>query len=200
MADAINDISRKRRWCGRPGKRALLRFRRAALGVSIALGVSYAFAAAPGSVEIAIKATYLYKIPPFIEWPTEVFSSGASPFTICVVGADPFGAVLDQAVAGQRLGERAIVLRRMGVVQPMSGCQVLFVSGSTEQSVQQALDTVHGEHVLTITDNASTPGIIQFVIQNNRVRFDIDDAAAAQNGLTVSSKLLSLAHAVKPKS
>ena len=101
--------------------------------------------AAPVSVEIAIKATYLYKIPPFIEWPAEVFASGASPFTICVVGADPFGALLDQAVAGQRLGERAIVLRRMGVVQPMSGCQVLFVSGSAEQSVQQALDTVRGE-------------------------------------------------------
>jgi hypothetical protein len=58
---------------------------------------------------------------------------------------------------------------------------------------------VRGTPVLTVTDEAqgSAHGIIHFVIRGNRVRFAIDDAAAAKNGMTISSKLMRLALSVR---
>ncbi len=89
----------------------------------------------------------------------------------------------------------------MASVDRMSGCHIAYISDAAEQTVEGAVAALHGTPVLTVTDGAH-PGVhsvVQFVIQNNRVRFDIDEGAAAENGLTVSSKLLSLAQNVRPK-
>lgn len=156
-------------------------------------------AAQEGVLERAIKATYLYKFAPFVEWPTTAFESPQSPFVICVIGDDPFADVLGNAVAGQRISGRPIAIRRLSAPN-RSGCQILFAVGSQTPS---ALAAVRGAPVLTVTDseeNARTKGIINFVIRDNHVRFQIDNAAAAANGLVISSKLLSLAVDVTPKS
>jgi hypothetical protein len=154
------------------------------------------------SIEYAVKATYLYKLAPFVEWPAQAFPAPASPLTLCVQGEDPFGAVLDRAVAGQRLGAHPIVVRRLEAVDAGSGCQILYAGGGRRQSAADALRAVHGSAVLTVTDGArgtGARGIIHFVLKDNRVRFDIDGEAASENGLTISSKLLSLALSVRLK-
>ena len=160
-------------------------------------------AAAPEpSVEYAVKAAYLYKFGEFVEWPSSAFESESSPATLCVVGDDPFGPVLDKAVAGQRISDREITVRRLEDAKAHSGCQVMFVGGNDPEKLAKTIDAVKGEGVLTITDGATGPsaiGIINFVIANNRVRFEIDDGAAATNGLVISSKLLGLASSVKPR-
>ncbi len=153
------------------------------------------------SLEYPVKATYLYKFAPFVTWPDVAFTAPNSPFVICVLGDDPFGPVLDQAISSQRVGARAIAIRRLEKVDKGSGCQILYVGGSRVQSAADALASVRGAPVLTVTDAARTepPGVIHFVVQDNRVRFQIDDQAAAQNGLSISSKLLSLAVSVRPR-
>lgn len=160
-------------------------------------------AAGQGSpLELAIKATYLYKFAPFVEWPEHAFASPQSPFSLCVVGTDPFGDVLDEAVAGQHVSGRPIVVRRLAAATRNPGCQILFVAGSPAESVAAALATVRGTPVLTVTDNENNTeakGIVNFVLQDNHVRFQIDNMAAAANGLVISSKLLSLAVDVTPK-
>lgn len=167
------------------------------------IAIGTAGAAAPNrNVEFAIKATYLYKFSEFIEWPTTAFESGDSPATVCVVGDDPFGATLDKAIAGKQIAKRSIAVKRMAEVEPHSGCQVMYIANSPSESSAKAMDTIRGENILTITDGAVgdvRQGIINFVIANNRVRFEIDDHAAAENGLVISSKLLALATSVKPK-
>jgi hypothetical protein len=155
-----------------------------------------------GSLEYAVKATYLYKFGPFVEWPGAAFESPSSAINLCVVGDDPFGEILDQAVSGQRIGERPVAVRRLRTVGRESGCHIMYVAGSDAQSVAEILDTVRGTPVLTITDSAQdarAKGIIHFVIHDNRVRFEIDDYAAAGNGLMISSKVLSLALSVRPR-
>ncbi|MGE4063034.1 MAG: YfiR family protein [Rhodospirillaceae bacterium] len=174
------------------------------LGVVAAIiASSLAAAATPdASVEYAVKAAYLYKFGEFVEWPQSAFGSQNSPATLCIVGDDPFGATLDKAVAGQRIANRSIEIKRLKTATAGSGCQVMYVAGKDAESLGKAIGTVRGESVLTITDGAAgvvPPGIINFVITNNRVRFEIDDGAAAANGLTISSKLLALATSVKPK-
>jgi hypothetical protein len=107
---------------------------------------------------------------------------------------------LDQAIAGQRIGMRPIAIRRHQTAARDSGCHIMFLAGSPAQSIAEAIAAVRGTPVLTVTDamaNGGARGIIEFVIENNRVRFNIDDQAAAANGLVISSQLLNLARNVR---
>lgn len=163
------------------------------------LGAAPAFA--QSDLEYAVKATYLYKFTPFVGWPREAFGAPTASLNICVVGRDPFGSLLDRAVGGQYLDARPIAVRRMAVADRDASCHVMYVGSSTEQSAAQALMAVRGRPVLTVTDSAQGPdarGIVHFVVHANRVRFTIDNRAAAENGLVLSSKLLSLALSIDP--
>lgn len=172
--------------------------RRAAVGLLAAL--VYAAAgfpvAAQASLEIAVKATDLYKFAAFVEWPSSAFSGPTEPAVLCVAGDDPFGPVLDQAVRGQRIGGRPITVVRLDRVDRGAPCSILFVAPSRRQPPGDALDKVRGQPVLTVTDEAGDPGargMIDFVLQDGRVRFRIDPRMAERSGLQISSKLLSLA-------
>lgn len=152
------------------------------------------------SLEYAVKATYLYKLAPFVNWPPDTFEAADAPFRICVVGDDPFRNFLGKAVAGQRLGTHPFEVHRMETIAPGQGCQIVFISRLRAQSLGDALAAVSGEPVLTVTDSTLDPdsgSIVQFVIENGRVRFDINTSAAARNHLTINSKLLNLALAVR---
>lgn len=158
--------------------------------------------AADHGLEAAVKATYIYKFGPFVEWPSSAFETQESPVSLCVVGNDPFGDILDQAVDGQYIGSHPIVVRRMHIVTGQSGCHILYAAGSRAQSVSEALEAVHYLPVLTVTNSVRNPeakGIVHFVIEDNRVRFEIDDYTASENGLVISSKVLNLAVAVRSR-
>jgi hypothetical protein len=154
------------------------------------------------SLEYAVKATYLYKLAPFVDWPADEFAAPDAPFVICVVGEDPFGGFLEQAVAGRRFGEHPFEVRKLASLGAGASCQIAFITQPTSQSVSQALAEVNGKSVLTVIDStvAEPGGIVQFVITQGRVGFAIDTAAAARNHLSISSKLLSLALAVRTSS
>ncbi|MEO6339837.1 MAG: YfiR family protein [Caulobacteraceae bacterium] len=166
-----------------------------ALWLALAGGAS----ADSGSLEYAVKANYLYKFAPFVEWPDRAFPSATSPFNICVVGLDPFGKGLDDAVQGQRVGDRPISVHRAAVAEPGMNCQILFASKSTAQSAADTMRAVAGEPVLTVTDQSRgvSGGMIQFVMREGRVKFEIDAAAAEASGLQISSKLLGLATSLR---
>lgn len=151
------------------------------------------------SLETAIKATYLYKFAPFAEWPAAAFAGPAAAFVICIQGADPFGALLDRAVASQRLNGRPIVVERVNRLDAASGCQLAYLGGSASQSRGAALQAVRGAPVLTVTDEADgggPHGMIHFVLKSGRVRFLVDLRQAEAAGVVISSKLLALAVAV----
>ncbi len=161
------------------------------------LAAALAPAASAAGLETAVKATYLYKFAPFVDWPATAFASSASPFNICVLGADPFGAALDTAVSGQRLDAHPVTVVRLQKLDAGSRCHILYLGAGRAQAQQDAIGSVRGKPVLTVSDQAGAGAIIRFVIKDNRVRFDIDNAAAAANGVTISSRLLALANSVK---
>jgi hypothetical protein len=152
------------------------------------------------ALELEVKATYLYKFPPFIVWPTDAFRSPASPFSLCIVGNDPFGGLIDRAVAGQRMANRRVAVVRLDAAAHDSPCQLMYIAPGS-QPLQQTLKAVEGEPILTVTDSAAdgSKGIINFIVRDNHVRFEIDQAAAGRNRLEISSKLLSVAVSVTPK-
>jgi hypothetical protein len=186
-------------WCaglgraGTGGHRYLL----ALLLACAACEVAAQPAPAPVSLEYAVKATYLYKLAPFVNWPPTAFTAPDAPFRICVAGDDPFDDYLTNAVVGRRLGTHPFEVHRLAVLTPEAGCQIAFIGRMHSQSINQALDAVNGTPVLTVVDSgaAQQGGIVQFVIDRGRVRFVIDTQAAARNHITISSKLLNLAMA-----
>lgn len=168
---------------------------------SVAITPAASAAADSSSLEYQIKAALLLKFALYVDWPHAAFPTPASPLNVCVAGEDPFGSVLDSTASNQRIGERPVQIRRLKTFSRDAGCHILYVGASDAQRSAQAVDAARGAGVLTVTDSGTGggAGIIDFVIKDNKVRFDINDEAAAQNGLTISSKLLSLAVNVKPR-
>ena len=152
-------------------------------------------------LEYAVKAAYLSKFALFVEWPETAFETPTSALNLCVAGIDPFGATLDSLIDGERIGARPIAVRRIPVAMRNSGCHILYLGGSEDQPVTEGLTAVAGDSVLTVTDAsmAATAGILNFVIANGRVRFNVDEQAASMNRITISSHLLGLALAVRPR-
>ena len=156
-------------------------------------------ASAGGPPDVAVKATYLYKFAPFVTWPGADAppATPSAPFNVCVVGDDPFGPLLDRAVAGQALGTRAIQVMHIDTIGAKSNCDIAYLGGSRTESVADALHAVRGTPTLTVTDEDDPPGIIAFAMVDGHVRFRVDQVQAQQNGLVISSKLLSLALSVR---
>lgn len=164
-------------------------------------GMGMIMAAAPaamsdGTLEQAIKASYLTKFAPFIGWPAEAFAGPKGALTICISGQDPFGSILDDVARGQKADAHPIVLRRLTGTVPRQGCHILLVGHPNAGGAPLA--EVAGLPVLTVTDKSEgvTGGMIQFVKQGGRIRFEINEAAARASGMTISSKLLGLALSV----
>lgn len=148
------------------------------------------------SLEYPVKAAFLYKFGSFVIWPASAFPGPNAPLVVCVVGRDPFGALLDRTVRGQTIDGRPVVVRRFGTAQAGEPCNIAFLGGSREQSVEAAAAALAGSPVLTVSEGPAAGSAIQFLVIDNRVRFVIDQRVADAAGLSISSKLLNLAVAV----
>lgn len=178
--------------------------RAAAPMVALCLGLLPAagICAEADSLEYTVKAAYLTKFGIYVEWPGTAFASPTAPLNVCVVGDDPFGALLDTAADAQRVDGHPIAVRRLKTVTRETGCHVLYIAASEAPRLAQIVDALRGSAVLTVSDarnGANATPVISFVVKDNRVRFNVDEEAAAQNGLSISSKLLGLALTVKPR-
>lgn len=173
------------------------------LGLVLALGGS-AVARAQGVVatEYAVKAAFLYHFAKFVEWPPGV--GGPSPETVilCVVGEDPFGFALDELAARGAEGLAEGIPVRVKHVRDLArseGCHIAFLSNSERVRLKDHLAKATANHVVTVSDLegfAHDGGMIQFVLEDGRVRFWINRAAAERAGVRLSSRLLSLARLV----
>ena len=153
-------------------------------------------AQAPKITEYQVKAAYLANFGRFVEWPTSVAADKSESFNICVLGQDPFGADLDAAVAGETIGRAHVMAKRISRPQDAVDCRILFISSSEAsqwKEIQAALRTLSVLTVSDIPQFARRGGIIQFLLDGNRVRFDINLAATERVGVKLSSELLKLA-------
>lgn len=171
-----------------------------AAGVLVAAMATGAGVAAQ-PLETAVKAAFLPKFAPYAAWPSASVPPAGTPYVVCVVGHDPFGQLLDEAAAGQRRDSSPITVQRLSRIDGRSGCHIAYLGGSPAQPVAAALTALAGSPTLTVTDArvGRDRGMVHFELKSGRVRFHIDDAAAARANLALSSKLLSLALSVKQR-
>ena len=158
---------------------------------------------ADDSVEYAVKAAYLSKFGIYVTWPDATFRTSDDPLNICIVGQDPFGAALDQAILDKSIDAHPIHVQRVSAYDPVPVCHILYVNDDDDYIEQGVLESARGRAILTVTDGRGDlppSGVVDFVVVDNRVRFTIDRDAAQQNGLKIGSKLLQLALNVKQAS
>jgi hypothetical protein len=165
-------------------------------GAVLSLASVRGIRAEDASLEDAVKATYLYKFAPFVAWPPSALAKPGA-FTLCIAGADEVTKLVPQAAAGQQVNGRSIDVRHLADGDSPQDCQILYIASPA--TAAPLLIAARGKPTLTVTDGGSPDhGIIQFTVVNHHVRFDIDAGLAAEDGLSISSKLLSLANAVTP--
>jgi len=161
--------------------------------------------------EYELKTAYLYNFALFVTWPSEIDPT----ITVCTIGEDRFGASIEQLHNRKARGKRLEVHRAVDLKRA-SSCHMLYIAQSEQQNMAAILDALRGSSVLTISDlplaNApkadgdvvvvsapvDTPprSTITLILENKRLMFDVDAAAARQAGLTMSSRLLYLARQV----
>lgn len=144
--------------------------------------------------ESQVKAAYLFNFGKFARWQADRPTSDV--FEICILGKDPFGAVLDATVAGENIDGKKIIVNRLATIQEATHCSVLFVSSSEESRIGAILPVAQHLNLLTVSDVAhfaDRGGIIGLVTQQGKVRFEVNRGAAAQADLALSSELLRVA-------
>jgi hypothetical protein len=146
-----------------------------------------------------VEAVYLYQFGKFVQWPAKTDSPG-NAFPVCVIGRDPFGAVLDNTVAGETINNLPIKAERIGNAADARHCRILYISPSEDARIGDILDGLQNAPVLTVSDApdfAERGGMIQFLLQEDRVRFEINVGTAQKAGLSLSSQLLKVAAAIR---
>jgi len=143
------------------------------LVVIVACLFAFTLSAQPSPTEYQVKAAYLFNFGKFVKWPS---AAGAS-FSICVLGTDPFGSILDTTVREEKIDGRQVVARRIVRPQEAAGCQIVFISRSEEGQARKFIPSLTKAGVLTVSDMPGFldhGGMIQFTFVGNRIRFEVN--------------------------
>lgn len=154
------------------------------------------------SREYQIKAAFLFNFTQFIEWPPNTFTDSQSPFTICILGANPFGSFLEETVKGEKAGGRPLIIKFCKTPDDIKTCQVLFVNFSDTKEQAAIIKKASGLHILTVSDAPgfiTQGGMVRFFTKQNKMQFQINTDATKAANLTVSSKILRLADITSKK-
>jgi YfiR/HmsC-like len=150
--------------------------------------------------EYKLKAAMLYNLTHFVEWPGSAYPDRHAPILLCILGQDPFASSLTSTIPKDTDNDRPVVLRHLQSDKEIPGCHILYISSSERKTTAHIFSTLNGSGILTVgemTQFAAHGGMIQFSLEDQHVRFDINLDAASRAGLKISSKLLALAQIVK---
>ncbi len=159
-----------------------------------------AVAIAQNYKEAEVKAAFLYHFTGYVEWPASAFASNASPFVIGVLGKSDVFPSLQNVVRGKNWNGRSFAVRHVDTAKEMRECHVLFVASTEAKRLPQILEVLDDAPVLIVGESegfAQRGGMVNFFMEQNRVRFEINPDAATRVRLTISSKLLNLAKVVR---
>ncbi len=149
-------------------------------------------------LEHRVKAAFIYNFLRFVDWPEQGFAGANAGYELCILGQDPFGDSL-APISRKRAHNRPIRLHQLTRNADPTDCHVLFISTSEAQRMPAILRRLRGAPVLTVSELpqfAKRGGTVGFVLDQGKVRLEVNLAAARRAGLHVSSKLLEVASEV----
>jgi len=151
------------------------------------------------ALEYQVKAAFLFNFAKFVEWPPEKLGDANRPLCVCVLGKDPFGPTLDQTLQNKSVDKRPVKVLRLTSAAGLKSCHIAFVASSEHERLTAIFQAGIGSGVLLVGEMprfAERGGMIGFTKDDNKVRLEINPAAASSAGLRISSKLLNLAKIV----
>jgi len=149
--------------------------------------------------EYQLKAVFVFHFTQFADWLPGAFADPQAPLVIGILGDNPFGSYLDDAVRGEQVNNRPIVVQHYRKLSDVKACHILFIAQSESDHMRQILDDLRGRNILTVSDAdgfAAQGGMIQFLTEKNKIRLRINADAAKAADVTISSKLLRSAEIV----
>ncbi len=164
------------------------------------LGSGTHLAAQSVSKEYQIKAAFIFNFAQFVQWPATVMTNADTPFSIGVLGEDPFGKALDETVQGEAINGHKIVLQHAQRINDLTNCQIIFICKSEKSRLKEIMTGIDSGAILTVSEIdgfAENGGIINFYLVGNKVHFEINPAIAHRANLKVSSQLLSLGRIIR---
>jgi hypothetical protein len=162
-------------------------------------GARFISAQANPSSEYQVKAAFLFHFAKFVDWPEGTFKDANSPLIYCTIGEDPFQGALDASLSGKTIGARPIRVQHFQRPQDIQVCQILFIGKGEKKLLPAVLGSLQGNPVLTVGESArfiQEGGMIGFLLEENKIRFEVNLGAAEHAKLMMSSRLLTLAKTV----
>jgi hypothetical protein len=159
--------------------------------------------AAQNATTAEVKAAFLYNFARFTEWPADAFGETSAPFVIAISGDEVLRQTIDYLTRGKVISGRPVQTRNVTEPADVASAQILYIGGHSLERAPDLLKEAGRLPVLTIGDSerfCENGGMIAFLIERNRVRFEIQFDATEQARLKVSSRVLSLAKAIHGKS
>jgi hypothetical protein len=146
--------------------------------------------------EYQVKAEYIYGFTQYIEWPSSTWADADAPFRICIAGADPFGALMDRVVKGEKTQGHPFLVDRLAADADLARCQIVFLGSEETARPSAVLKALSSTSTLTIGESRQfldAGGAVALVMDSGRVRFDVNLRSAQIKDLRFSSKVLRLA-------
>lgn len=146
--------------------------------------------------EYQLKAVFIYNFSHFIDWPETSFETSYAPFVIGIIGRDPFGPYLEQAIKNERIRSHIMEVKHFDNVLEANKCHMLYINLQDPEEIKQALAAVSGRPILTVGDSPNFVrwgGLVRFYTEENRIRLEINNTVAKARKLQISSKLLRVA-------
>jgi hypothetical protein len=173
----------------------------AAATLIVCLGSAPLPAQSPRQIEANLKAVFLFNFSKYVTWPAVgIGERSPAEVRICATANDSFFGLLKSAVQGEAVDGRPLVPVALDGLDDARTCQILYVGDANSLEARAWLSAVRNRQVLTVGDGAlNDDTVIAFVRDDNRIRFDINRAAAAKRQLNISSKLLRLARQVRER-
>ncbi|HKQ96790.1 MAG TPA: YfiR family protein, partial [Candidatus Polarisedimenticolia bacterium] len=149
-------------------------------------------------IEYQIKASFVYTVAKFVDWPATAFPSPTAPMTLGVIGDEAVSDAIAEALKGKRVHDRALVVRHLADARSAADCQILYVDRASGTR-PEILGQVPGSGILTVGEAggfAQKGGILGLTLDQTLVNFEVNIAAAQRAGLVISSKILRLGKVV----
>lgn len=154
------------------------------------------------SVEYQVKAAFVCKFGNYIEWPPQAMGAAGEPFRIGVLGSELVQEEFRRTAAAASVGGRPVEVRRLARGELPEGLHAVFVARAMAAQAAAVIAAARGKPILTVTelDPGGAAGMINFVVVEDKVRFDILLPPALQSGLKISVRLLGVARRVEGRS
>jgi hypothetical protein len=174
--------------------------RATALGLVLSVVSCFAFRSEQPIDEYQVKAAFLFNFARFVTWPAGSFASPNDPLVICVAGPGRFGHGLEDSVKGKAIEGRVLAVRYISNAGEASSCHILFIGSEEEKDWLGGLGKMRKPGILTVGESSAAGAagvIINFRLEDSKVRFEINAGIADRESLQISSRLLSLARTVR---